>query len=86
MHHRVELAPFEPAQQIAGRNEFGELPCREIAPLLPGAENIVDAMSVRPTSFRLATTFEPMKPAPPVTNNIDTASPLEFDPISVHLP
>ncbi len=27
--------------------------------------------SPRPASFRLATTFEPMKPAPPVTNNID---------------
>src|SRR6185312_4979061 len=39
------------------------------------------AMSVRPASFRLATTFEPMKPAPPVTNNIDAASPFEVDPV-----
>jgi hypothetical protein len=38
-------------------------------------------MSVRPASFRLATTFEPMKPAPPVTNNIDAVSPLEVDPV-----
>jgi hypothetical protein len=29
------------------------------------------AMSVRPASLRLATTFDPMNPAPPVTNNID---------------
>src|SRR5580700_7494347 len=29
------------------------------------------AMSLRPASLRLATTFDPMNPAPPVTNNID---------------
>src|ERR1700730_8648814 len=29
------------------------------------------AMSVQPASLRLATTFDPMNPAPPVTNNID---------------
>src|SRR6202011_135532 len=28
-------------------------------------------MSERPASLRLATTFDPMKPAPPVTNHID---------------
>src|SRR5215467_1347159 len=28
------------------------------------------AMSVRPASLRLATTFDPINPAPPVTNNI----------------
>src|SRR5215207_5561559 len=34
-------------------------------------------MSLRPASFRLATTFDPMNPAPPVTNSIPT--PLDFD-------
>src|SRR5580693_5978161 len=29
------------------------------------------AISVRPASLRPATTFDPMNPAPPVTNNID---------------
>src|SRR5678815_147263 len=29
-------------------------------------------MSLRPASFRLATTFDPMNPAPPVTNSIPT--------------
>jgi hypothetical protein len=29
------------------------------------------ATSLRPASLRLATTFDPMNPAPPVTNNID---------------
>ena len=36
-------------------------------------------ISVRPASLRLATTFDPMNPAPPVTNNIDAATPLEMD-------
>ncbi len=35
------------------------------------------AMSGRPASLRLATTFDPMKPAPPVTSNIDAVIPLE---------
>ena len=38
------------------------------------------AISACPASLRLATTFEPMKPAPPVTNNIDAAIPLERTP------
>jgi hypothetical protein len=32
---------------------------------------------VRPASLRLATTFDPMNPAPPVTKYIDAAAPLE---------
>ena len=42
MHHGVELAALEPAQQVAGRHEFGQPAFRQVAPLLPGAENIVD--------------------------------------------
>ena len=38
-------------------------------PSLPSMS--LTAMSVRPASLRLATTFDPMNPAPPVTNNID---------------
>jgi hypothetical protein len=34
-------------------------------------------MSARPASLRLATTFDPMNPAPPVTNNIDAVRPVE---------
>ena len=45
---------------------------------LPSLPRIsLTAMSVRPASLRLATTFDPMKPAPPVTNNIDAVLPLE---------
>src|SRR6185312_7605075 len=36
------------------------------------------AMSGRPASLRLATTFDPMNPAPPVTKYIDAAAPLEL--------
>jgi hypothetical protein len=35
------------------------------------------AMSAHPASLRLASTFDPMKPAPPVTNNIDAVTPLK---------
>src|SRR5580704_4196032 len=38
-------------------------------PSLPSMS--LTAMSVRPASLRLATTFDPMNPAPPVTNSID---------------
>ena len=38
-------------------------------PVVPSQS--LTAMSGRPASLRLATTFDPMKPAPPVTNSID---------------
>ena len=41
-------------------------------PSLPSMS--LTAMSVRPASLRLATTFDPMNPAPPVTNNIDAVT------------
>ena len=42
MHHGVELAAVEPAQQVGRRHEVGELPAAEIAPLAVTAETIVD--------------------------------------------
>ena len=78
---RIELAPVEPTDEIAGRNEFNKPAPRQIAPFCPMPRISLTAMSVRQAWFRLATTFEPMKPAPPVTKNIDTAaSPLEVSP------
>jgi hypothetical protein len=41
------------------------------------------AMSECPASLRLATTFDPMKPAPPVTNNIDVVTPHEVAVVPV---
>src|ERR1700728_5238004 len=39
---------------------------------LPSLPSIsLTAISARPASLRLATTFDPIKPAPPVTNSID---------------
>src|SRR5215475_4138111 len=44
---------------------------------LPASPNeSLTTMSVRPASFRPATRLEPMKPAPPVTNNITHPPPL----------
>ena len=37
-------------------------------------------MSVRPASFRAATTFEPINPAPPVTKSIRDLPPFRFGP------
>src|SRR5271154_2832050 len=44
-------------------------------PSLPSVS--LTAISVRPASLRLATTFDPMNPAPPVTNNIDAVRPVD---------
>jgi hypothetical protein len=43
-------------------------------------------MSARPASLRLATTFDPMNPAPPVTNNIDAQDRLSFDRLAPTTP
>ena len=42
VHHGVELAAFQPAQQVRWRHEIGELALAEIAPLAVAAEKIVD--------------------------------------------
>ena len=42
MHHRLELAAVEPAQQIGRRHEVGKLALGEVAPLAVAAEEIVD--------------------------------------------
>src|SRR5580700_1814841 len=64
----------------AGTNSANRRPAK-LRHFCPVPRISLTAMSVRPASFRLATTFEPMKPAPPVTNNIDAVSPLEVDPV-----
>ncbi len=39
MHHRVELAAVEPAQQVRRRHEVGELAAGEVAPFAVAAED-----------------------------------------------
>ena len=70
MNDAIELAAIEPADEIMRRHEIGKRRfCRlRHLPSLPSVSQT--AKSVRPASLRLATTFDPMNPAPPVTNNI----------------
>ncbi len=42
MNDGLELAAVEPADQLAGRHDVGELPLTEIAPFAGVAEGIVD--------------------------------------------
>ena len=42
MNDRVDFAPFKPTPKIVRRNEIGELPFLEVAPLAAGSEGIAD--------------------------------------------
>src|SRR5262245_28244510 len=49
---------------------------------LPSApSSSLTAVSARPASLRLATTVDPMKPAPPVTNNMPAPQPPPEEPL-----
>ena len=72
MDHGVELAAVEPARtgRRAGRSRrAGAWPRLRHLPSVPSTS--LTTISVRPASLRPATTFDPINPAPPVTNNID---------------
>ena len=64
------LRPSSQREEVPRRHDVGEPALLQVAPLAVAAEQVVDGDVARPASSRLATTFDPMKPAPPVTNNI----------------
>ena len=71
MNHGIELAAIEPGQEIGGGHQIGKPASGKIVPFAVGCQGkSLTAMSARPASLRLATTFDPMKPAPPVTKSI----------------
>ena len=72
-------------RSAGGTNSASWRPARlRHLPSLPSIS--LTAMSARPASLRLATTFDPMNPAPPVTNNIDAARPVKVVSAFLRLP
>src|SRR5208282_1780660 len=71
------LRPSSQRQSSAGgtKSASWRLPRLRHLPSLPRTS--LTAMSARPASLRLATTFDPMKPAPPVTKSIDAIRPVK---------
>ena len=74
MDHGVELAALQPARQVGRSNHVGELALLQVAPFAVMPSQSLTTTSARPASLRLATTFDPINPAPPVTNNIGLTS------------
>ena len=64
------LRPSSQRDEIMRRHKIGQAAFLQIPPLAVLAEDVADGKSVRPASLRLATIFDPMNPAPPVTNSI----------------
>ena len=62
--------PFSQSMQFRRRHDIGELALGQIAPFAVMAEQSQTTTSARPASFNAATTFDPIKPAPPVTSNM----------------
>ena len=83
----VEFASLKPMQQIGRRNELREVPSGKVTPLAVTAENVVYGNVGMSSLVKARTTFDPMKPAPPVTNNIDAVTPYEVavDPVCLSL-
>ena len=68
--HGVELAAVEPRISSEGGTKSASWRFRRFRhlPSLPSTSQT--AISVRPASLRLATIFDPINPAPPVTNSM----------------
>ena len=70
MDHGLQPAALQPVHQLRGRHEIGKLALGQIAPFAVMAEHVAHRHVARPASFNAATTFDPIKPAPPVTSNM----------------
>src|SRR5208283_900411 len=80
------LRPSSQRKRSAGGTNSASCPRARLRHLPSLPRISFTAMSARPASLRLATTFDPMKPAPPVTNNIDAARPVKVISALLRLP
>src|SRR5262245_38449641 len=79
------LRPSSQANRSPGATTSASWRLPRLRHLSPVPSTSLSTISARPASLRLATTFDPMNPAPPVTNNIRyprraAAPPLPFAP------
>ncbi len=63
-------APAQPLEQFLGGDEGGDRPVAQVAPAAIRAEAVADENILDARSLSDATTFDPMKPAAPVTTII----------------